>query len=284
MEQILSIQSTVTIGLVGNRVAAPVITQLGHHPLLVDTTTLAAHPGYGLIAGGPPLPAQFLALLTALAQLGALANIGTVITGYLGAADQVRPILELLNAWQHDRAGYQHGNQRAGTYILDPVLGDNGRLYVDHSIVNLMQNHLLPMAQFITPNQFELGLLADTIITSMADADTAAHMLLDRHPAMQGVVVTGVSDDAGNENNTKVYDRLITRGNDMALAYEKRAVGIAGGGDLLTAIFASGLAAGDEIQRSFTAASAKAHAIIDQSTDSREIALLENLGLLTTNI
>ena len=51
MEQILSIQSAVTLGFVGSSVAGPVITHLRHHPLLVDSVTLAAHPGYGLVAG-----------------------------------------------------------------------------------------------------------------------------------------------------------------------------------------------------------------------------------------
>ena len=69
MEQILSIQSTVTIGFVGNNVAGPVITHLGHQPLLVNTVALAAHPGYGLFAGGPMPDATFNAILRALSTL-----------------------------------------------------------------------------------------------------------------------------------------------------------------------------------------------------------------------
>ena len=99
MEQILSIQSTVTIGFVGNNVAGPVITHLGHQPLLVNTVALAAHPGYGLFAGGPMPNATFNAILGALPTLGGLKTIGTIITGYLGALNQVNAISQLIEAW-----------------------------------------------------------------------------------------------------------------------------------------------------------------------------------------
>ena len=59
MKQILSIQSSVTLGFVGNRVAAPVLTAMGHHPLAVDTIALAAHPGYGSRSGGVPANDDF---------------------------------------------------------------------------------------------------------------------------------------------------------------------------------------------------------------------------------
>ena len=75
MEQILSIQSAVTVGFVGNNVAGPVITYLGHQPLLVNTVALAAHPGYGLVAGGPIPDAIFDAILSALPTLNRLSLI-----------------------------------------------------------------------------------------------------------------------------------------------------------------------------------------------------------------
>ena len=70
MKQILSIQSAVALGFVGNSVAAPVITKLGHKPILVDTMVLAAHPGYGLIAGGPAISDHFSAILKTLPKIG----------------------------------------------------------------------------------------------------------------------------------------------------------------------------------------------------------------------
>ena len=268
MKQILSIQSAVSLGFVGNRVAAPVMTMLGHIPVLVDSVVLAAHPGYGLKAGGPVNIEQFSAILKALPQLNSLARTEAVITGYFGDAAQVPPVAELLDHWQ--------AQDENTLYILDPVLGDNGRLYVDRAIVTAMRDMLLPRARFITPNQFELEVLCKGKIHNAAEADLAAISLLDLFPNLQGVVVTGVHDDDG-----RLYDRLVSRHRKGALGYDKRPAGIAGGGDLLTAIFASWLAAGRSVEESFAAASTDAHSIIDRSSGCLEISLFDNLHQLT---
>ena len=267
MEQILSIQSTVTIGFVGNNVAGPVITHLGHQPLLVNTVALAAHPGYGLIAGGPMPDATFNAILCALPTLGNLKTIGTVITGYLGALTQVNTISQLIKAWQLE--------QTLGSYILDPVLGDNGRIYVDNKIVAAMRDNLLPLATFVTPNQFELELLSGQTVRDVPSADKAAHYLLGQYPNLSGVLVTGI-----NHIDNTIHDRLIRHTDRTDMAFKKRTKGIAGGGDLLTTIFASWLASGHSFKTSFKAASEQAHAIIDRSNNHLEIKLLENIDLL----
>ena len=267
MEQILSIQSTVTIGFVGNNVAGPVITHLGHQPLLINTVALAAHPGYGLFAGGPLPDATFDEILGALPTLGKLKSIGTVITGYLGALKQVDAISQLIEAWQLEQA--------EGSYILDPVLGDNGRIYVDKKLVTEMRDNLLPLAKFVTPNQFELELLSGQTVKDVPSADKAAQNLLEQYPHLNGVLVTGV-----NHIDDSIHDRFISQNDAIDMAFKKRTRGIAGGGDLLTTIFASWLASGHSVENSFRAASAQAHAIIDRSNNHLEIKLLDNINLL----
>jgi pyridoxal/pyridoxine/pyridoxamine kinase len=101
-------------------------------------------------------------------------------------------------------------------------------------------------------------------------------MLLKQTRTLQAVLVTGVSDDDG-----KIYDRLVGTDTRHALGYDKRARGVAGGGDLLTAIFTSWIASGASLVASFTAASHDAHMIIDDSSDQLEIALFEHLHALT---
>ena len=268
MEQILSIQSTVTLGFVGNNVAGPVITYLGHQPLLVNSVALAAHPGHGLIAGGVTPDDTFDAILGALPQLNSLPHIGTVITGYLGAPSQVKSITQLIMNWEVERPN--------GYYILDPVLGDNGRIYVDNKLVTAIRDDLLPLASFITPNQFELGLLAEQSVSDVPSSDIAAKHLLDKYPHLISVVATGIS-----HNDGAVQDRLVSRYDIVDLIYKKRFAGVAGGGDLLTTIFASWIAAGQSYEDSFIAASEQAHAIIDLSNNNLEINLLKNMGLLT---
>lgn len=269
MEKILSIQSTVTLGFVGNSVAGPVITYLGHQPLLINSVALAAHPGHGLIAGGVTPNNIFNSILGALPQLNSLPHIGVVITGYLGAPSQVDSITQLIMNWAVKRPD--------GYYILDPVLGDNGRIYVDDKLVMAMRNNLLPLASYITPNQFELGLLAEQPVFDIPSSDIAAKCLLNKYPHLISVIATGISQDDG-----AVQDRLISRSDIVELIYKKRPAGVAGGGDLLTTIFASWLAAGQSFEDSFIAASKQAHAIIDLSNNDLEIDLLKNMNLLTT--
>ncbi len=163
-----------TCGFVGNSVAAPVITTLGMRPLLIDTISLAAHPGYGTIAGGPADQTQFSAILEALTTLRVLPQINSVVTGYLGDASQADPIHSMIRGWQAERPD--------GVYILDPVLGDNGRIYVDNKLVTAMRDNLLPLANFVTPNQFELELLSGKTVRDVPSADKAAYYLLEQYP------------------------------------------------------------------------------------------------------
>lgn len=268
MKQILSIQSAVTCGFVGNSVAAPVITTLGMQPLLIDTISLAAHPGYGTIAGGPADHAQFTAILDALATLHVLPQINCVVTGYLGDARQAGPIHSMIQDWQAER--------HDGLYILDPVLGDGGRLYVDTAVVDQIRQTLLPHAHVVTPNQFELGLLTESQIDSVHDAIKAAKALLQQHPHLQAVIATGIANtDHG------ISDLKVSRHNVTACDYAKRPHGVAGGGDLLTAILACWLTAGHDLNAAFAAASHDAHRIIDDSASAIDIALFDNLQRLT---
>ncbi|HCV88642.1 MAG TPA: pyridoxal kinase PdxY, partial [Alphaproteobacteria bacterium] len=150
MKQLLSIQSAVAAGFVGNSVAGPVLTALGQHPLLVDTILLAAHPGYGRRAGGA-VPAAILGdVLDGLATLTELSAIGTVISGYLGNADQIDAIAGFIDGWKQSSG--QSAADAARRYILDPVLGDGGRLYVAPDLAEAMITELLPRADIITPN------------------------------------------------------------------------------------------------------------------------------------
>ena len=268
MKQILSIQSAVTCGFVGNSVAAPVITTLGIQPLLIDTISLAAHPGYGKIAGGPAEQMQFSAMLEALTTLRVLPQISNVITGYLGDARQAAPIHSMVKDWQAERPD--------GSYILDPVLGDGGRLYVDSAVVDVIQQKLLPLAHIVTPNQFELGLLTNSQIKTVHEAIEAAKKMLQHNPNLQAIIATGIADEERGISDIKV-----TRHDVKALDYAKRPHGIAGGGDLLTAILACWLTAGHDLSAAFAAASRDAHSIIDNSANAIDISLFDNLHRLT---
>jgi pyridoxine kinase len=268
MKQILSIQSAVTYGCVGNSVAAPVITRLGMQPLSVDTIALAAHPGYGINAGGSLDHADFTDILQSLNTLNILPKIGSIVTGYLGSAEQVAPIEAIIKSWRAARPD--------GRYILDPVLGDSGRLYVDTAIVATMQQQLLPLAHIVTPNQFELSLLTDMPVTDVADATQAGRKMLQQTPLLEAVIATGIAN-----TEQGISDLKISRHDLAERRHAKRPHGVAGGGDLLTAILSCWVTAGHDLDRAFAFASDDAHSIIERSATAIDIELFDNLPLLT---
>jgi len=275
MKKVLSIQSAVTLGFVGNSVAAPVLTAMGHHPLLVDTIKLAAHPGYGAKCGGVPAEADFAEILTALKTFDALADIELVITGYIGAVTQIAPISEMLGQW---RAVVPDGH-----YILDPVIGDAGTLYVTEQIADGIATTLLPLASLVTPNRFELSHLSGVTINDFEDAARAGAILLGQNPALRAVIATAIPRLVGPADAPmEIGDMLISRNveplwmpaTQIDAAEPKN---LPGGGDLLTALLAGHLANGLDLPGAVKAASPMAQTLIAHSSGSRDLALLRQI-------
>ena len=275
MKQLLSIQSAVAAGFVGNSVAGPVLTALGQHPMLVDTIMLAAHPGYGRRAGGA-VPAPILAdVLDGLAGLTDLSAIGTVISGYLGDADHIDAIANFIDGWKQ-KAGHGSGH-RGGRYILDPVLGDGGRLYVAPDLAEAMVAELLPRADIITPNRYELSFLSGRQVEDATSATEAAQALITRFQ-LDAVIATGIVDRTTGSENRLTGDLLAeASGNVVWQAARQDAQNVAGGGDLLTAAFAGLTNAGADPEQAFTRASTLAQTVIAASPDGRDLALLDHL-------
>ncbi len=274
MKQILSIQSSVTLGFVGNSVAGPVLTAMGHHALLLDTIALAAHPGYGQKVGHVPTAADFADILQSLAEFDALSQIDLVITGYLGDASQIEPIRQTITTWQTQN--------KDAIYILDPVLGDAGTMYVTPNIAAGITTELLPIASIITPNRFELEVLCGIKVHDLDSAITAAEALLAAHPHLQAVIATAIRNQAPDD----VGDLLIGRDTPPLWLPAQNGSGIGprnipGGGDLLTAILAGHLADGLDLTQAVSKASQTAQTIITHSNSTRDLALIEQLHLLT---
>lgn len=163
---VLSIQSQVVAARVGNSVAAFAMERLGVRVLQLPTTLLGRRPDRGAPGGGP-IPAQrFATFVEALADDGVLGEIDAVLTGYLGEAEQAPLILDLV-------ARIKAANPKA-IFACDPVLGDHGKLYVSEKIADAMINVLVPKADWLLPNAFELGLLSGRTIETVEQAQDAA--------------------------------------------------------------------------------------------------------------
>ena len=268
MKKVLSIHSTVTVGFVGNNVVGPVLTAMRLSPLLVPTVMLAAHPGYGRRVGDA-VPDHIVAdILSGLHDMTDIGRITAVVSGYLGSVGQTDAIASFVDSWR--RVG-------SGHYILDPVLGDRGRLYLAEDLAQAMVATLLPRADIITPNSFELGFLAQMPVSDRPTAAAAARHLMESHP-LQAVIATGINDGP-DEGQDVMGDLLVTRtGDEIWCNAGPDGRNVAGGGDLLTAILAGQLAEGAAVDTAFRIASRTAQDIIAASDSPRDLALLENLG------
>lgn len=255
MKTILSIQSAVSIGAVGNTMANMVLAAMGHHIARVDTIQLAAHPGYGFVAGGSLQGQDFADLIDGLDRLNIGQNIDGVMTGYMAQADQTKAVGTLLAKIKSSHPDLP--------VLIDPAIGDHGRLYVDATIAKGMETYLFPHADIITPNRFELEYFSHQTIASKDDAVDASRKILAQYPQMKGITVTGIApDDHG------ISDGWITR--DDAVFHDGAALhhqpkGLSGGGDLFAAIvmgcYLKSLDWGEAIAQS----SPKAQAILHQS-------------------
>jgi pyridoxine kinase len=153
--EILSIQSSVAFGHVGNSAAVFPLQRLGHEVWAVNTVHFSNHTGYGAWRG-PLLPAsEVREVITGIEERGVLPGVEAVLSGYQGGEDIGEVILEAV-------AKVKAANPDA-TYTCDPVMGNaKSGCFVHPAIPVLLRDRVVPHADLITPNQFELGYLTGT--------------------------------------------------------------------------------------------------------------------------
>jgi pyridoxine kinase len=169
VKTILSIQSQVVGARVGNSVAAFAMERLGVRVLQAPTVLLGRRPDHGAPGGGPVPSETLAALLEGLAADGIFAEIDAVLTGYLGASDQVAVILDAIER-------IKTANPKA-VFVCDPVLGDDGKLFVSDAIADAVLHGLSQHADWLTPNAFELGLLTGRTLDGLSAARDAARRI-----------------------------------------------------------------------------------------------------------
>ena len=227
---ILSIQSWVAYGHVGNASAVFPLQRLGAEVWAVNTVQFSNHPGYGGHAGQVFSGDMIAALVKGIAERGVFASCDGVLSGYVGdaatgaviqdAADQVRT-----------------ANSRA-IWCCDPVMGDDGPgLYVRPDIPAFFRNQAVPSCDVLTPNQFELGLLAGATCNSLDDVKAAASSLRDRMRC-DGPRIVLVTSLATEGTPTDALDLLVGSAEGFWLLRTPRlAFGGNGAGDAMAALF-----------------------------------------------
>ncbi len=173
---LLSIQSHVAYGHVGNAAAVFPLQRLGVEVWPIHTVQFSNHTGYGAWRGQVFQAAIIHELVDGIAERGVLARCDGVLSGYMGEADIGAAILSAV-------ARVRAANPDAA-YCCDPVIGDVGRgVFVRPGIPEFMRDQAIPQADVITPNQFELEYLAGRPVADLADACAACDALHQRGPA-----------------------------------------------------------------------------------------------------
>ncbi|MEI2731828.1 MAG: pyridoxal kinase PdxY [Dermatophilaceae bacterium] len=241
---ILSIQSHVAYGHAGNSAAVFPLQRLGHDVYPVLTVTFSNHTGYGATRGPLIPPDDVAQVLLGVAERGALPGVDAVLSGYLGA--------EPMGAVVLDAVARVKAANPAAVYCCDPVMGDVGRgFFVGPGIPEYLRDEVVPRADLVTPNQFELEFLAGRPVQSQADLLDAVATVRASGPATV-LVTSALTDDTppGSIQMACVCDDggwlVTTPMLDMA---------VRGGGDATAAIFlAHTLADGPRAALSRTAA------------------------------
>lgn len=180
---ILSIQSHVTYGHVGNSAAVFPLQRAGHEVWPVHTVNFSNHTGYG-DWGGPMIPASDVtSIIDGIEKRGAFEGIGAILSGYQGGADIADAIVDTVRR-------IKAVNPKA-LYACDPVMGNaKSGCFVSDDIPPLLRDRVVPVADIITPNQFELGYLTDTEVSTLDQTLAAVKKAQEMGP--KTVLVTSV--------------------------------------------------------------------------------------------
>jgi pyridoxine kinase len=223
---VISIQSQVAYGHVGNSAAVFPLQMHGIDVIAVPTTLLSNRPGYPTIRGRV-LDAQLVAdLLLGVEERGALPSCRMILSGYLGSPEIAAVVADFV-----ERAKARHP---ALLYCCDPVLGDRDRgVFVQADIPPLVRDRLLPLADIITPNHFEFEWLCGAKATTTDQVIAQAQALLARGPST--IVVT--SAELADLPDGQIETLAVERSQAWRVRTPKLPISPSGTGDLFAALF-----------------------------------------------
>ncbi len=253
---ILSFQSEVVFGHVGHGAARFALQRLGHEVWAIPTVLLSSHAGYARVEGEITAAGSIRRLLDAMAANGWLAGCNAAISGYLGHPDQAAPIAESVRRMREDSGAI---------YCLDPVFGDDGRAYARPGVAEAMARTLLPLADVVTPNTFELASLAGMSVRSVEEALLAAKRL-----ARPLVAATSVPCGDGRIGVLSVCSKGAWLASTPQLADAPH-----GAGDLFAALFLNAQLRRRKPDEAVAYATGHVFGILERSVGSGEMRLIE---------
>ena len=266
---VLSIQSMVSYGHVGNSAATLPLQRLGIGVWPVNTTHLSNHLGHASWRGCVAESAAVSDIVAGIVELGVIGECDALLSGYLGNPALGAMVLDALDAVR--------AANPAAIYALDPVFGDDGiGVYVSDEMPDYIRDVLLPRADIITPNRYEAELLTGGKIGSLDDTLAAIDTLRARGPGTAVVTSTPGDEDGAS----------ITLAADGEAAWMVRTprldTAVHGAGDLFSALFLGRTMRGAGLDEALSATVSSVYAVLAATAQAgaREMLLVETQDAL----
>jgi pyridoxine kinase len=272
---VISIQSQVAYGHVGNSAAVFPLQVHGIDVIAVPTTLLSNRPGYPTLRGRV-LEAQLVAdLLLGVEERGAVDTCHMILSGYLGSPDIAAVVAEFV-----ERAKARHKARDSGLrYACDPVLGDRDRgLFVPASIPPLVRDRLCRLADIITPNHFEFEWLCGAEAGTVDQVIARAAELIARGPST--VVVT--SAELADTPDGQIDTLAVERSRAFRVRTPKLPISPNGVGDLFASLYVSASVRGADTPDALSHAASAVFAVLEctAARGAEEMCIIESGNLL----
>jgi pyridoxine kinase len=265
--RVLSIQSLVAYGHVGNSAATFPLQRLGHEVWPVPTVVFSNHTGYGAWRGPLLSPDDVRAVVTGIEERGVLGTCDAVLSGYLGGPGMCEVVVDAVERVRRANP--------AATYTCDPVLGNaTSGCFVDPAVPPIIRDQVVPHADVITPNQFELGFLTgtrpDTLESTLESADAA------RALGPSTVLVTSVLRPDRPDDTLEML--AVTNEGAWAVRTPRLPIEANGSGDLTAALFTAHLRTGGSVAVALGRTASSVVGVLRATIDSGERELQVVLG------
>ena len=264
--RILSIQSSVAYGHVGNSAATFPLQRLGHDVWPVLTVHFSNHTGYGSWRGQVLDPEVVAEVIEGIADRGVLGTVDAILTGYQGSPGVAEVVLRTV-------ARIRELNP-AAVYCCDPVMGDVDRgMFVLPGVPELIRDRVVPAADIVTPNAFELAYLAGVPLAEVGELSSLlAAVEKVRSTGPTTVLVTSVE---GLGSPDEISMLAVDPTGAFVVRTPRLPITVNGAGDVTAALFLAHL--GDGIEVALGRVASSVHAILRRTlaAGAREIQLIQ---------
>ena len=272
---VISIQSQVAFGHVGNSAAVFPLQMHGIDVTAVPTTLLSNRPGYPTIRGRV-LDAQLVAdLLQGIEERGAVDACRMILSGYLGSAEIAAVVADFV-----ERAKARNPKL---AYCCDPVLGDRDRgLFVRADIPPLVRERLCRLADIITPNHFEFEWLCGAKATTTGQVIEAARALMAQGPSTIVVTSAELEDTPDDAIETLAIERSSEDFKAWRVRTPKLPISPSGTGDLFASLLVSARVGGSDTADALGHAASAIFAVLEKTAarGTEEMRIVESAELL----